>query len=202
MLKVKHLYILAMVASITVLFYLYADREVAKYFYEMDEHNPIKFFFRTITQAGQSEWFLIPSLILYLWFIQRKVFLNAKKALYIFMTNVVAGIGVWLFKIPFGRMRPKLYLEDNLYGFQWFEISSKYVSFPSGHTITAISSAVALSLLFPKWKYPILIAGALVAFSRVVITAHYLSDVFFASFLGTMVAYLLYQYYFSEGKDI
>ena len=198
MFKIRHLYILAVVVLITVLLYLYADREVAQYFYGMDRSDPIKHFFKSITKFGKSEWFLIPSILFFLWFKQRKELLNAKKALYIFMTNVVAGLGVWLFKIPFGRMRPKLYLEDNLYGFEWFEFTSKYVSFPSGHTITAISSAVALSLLFPKWKYPILMAGALVAFSRVVVTAHYLSDVFFASFLGTMVAYYLYQYYFTD----
>jgi len=198
--KAKHLYILTVVVLITIVLYLYADREVAQYFYAMDRNDPVKSFFKSITTFGKSEWFLIPSILLFLWFRQSNNLLNAKKALYIFMTNVVAGLGVWLLKIPFGRMRPKLYLEDNLYGFQWFEITSKYVSFPSGHAITAFSSAIALSLLFPKWKYPILIGGALVAFSRVVVTAHYLSDVFFASFLGTVVAYYLYQYYFSEGK--
>ncbi|MFT7879174.1 MAG: phosphatase PAP2 family protein [Sulfurimonas sp.] len=161
----------------------------------------MRVFFKFVTKFGQSEWFLIPSFLLYVWFRQRKALLNAKKALYIFMTNVVAGLGVWLFKIPFGRMRPELYLEENLYGFQWFEVTAKYVSFPSGHTITAISSAVAFSLLFPKWKYPILIGGALVAFSRVAVTAHYLSDVLFASFLGTLVAYYLYHYYFIERKQ-
>jgi membrane-associated phospholipid phosphatase len=199
--KVKHLYILIVVILMTAVLYLYADREIAKFFDTMDKSDPVREFFKMVTKFGQSEWFLIPSLLFFLWFRRRNEILNAKKALYIFMTNVVAGLGVWLFKIPFGRMRPELYLEDNLYGFRWFEVSAEYVSFPSGHTITAVSSAVALSLLFPKWKYPILIGGALVAFSRVVVTAHYLSDVFFASFLGTLVAYYLYHYYFTESKN-
>jgi membrane-associated phospholipid phosphatase len=38
----------------------------------------------------------------------------------------------------------------------------------------------------------------LVAFSRVVLTQHYMSDVVFASFLGTMVAIYLHQYYFKS----
>lgn len=202
MFRVKHLYIFAVVVLITILLYLYVDREVATYFYTLDRSDPVREFFKSITKFGKSEWFLIPSLLLFLWFKRRKELLYAKKALYLFMTNVVAGLGVWLFKIPFGRMRPKLYLEENLYGFQWFEVSAKYVSFPSGHTITAISSAVALSLLFPKWKYPIIIGGVLIAFSRVVVTAHYLSDVLFASFLGTLVAYYLYHYYFTERQNI
>lgn len=196
----KLLFSFFVTSAITVLLYLYADREIASYFYQMDGQNPVKMFFSYITRFGKSEWFLVPSLLLFLWFKRKKELLYARQALYIFVTNVVAGIGVWFLKVPFGRMRPKLYLQENLYGFEWFEVTAKYVSFPSGHTITAISSAVALSLLFPKWKYLILSTGVLIAFSRVVGTAHYLSDVVFASFLGTVVALYLYRYYFKESK--
>jgi membrane-associated phospholipid phosphatase len=116
------------------------------------------------------------------------------------MTNVVAGLGVWLLKFPFGRARPKLFLNDGVYGFQWFEIDHKFTSFPSGHTITAISTAVALSLLFPKYRFLFISFGVIVAFSRVVGLNHYLSDVLFASFLGSMVAIYLYRYYFMEQR--
>ncbi len=199
MFALRYIVSFLLVVLTTVLLYLYADREIATYFYQLQDRQ-FKAFFHFLTRFGKSEWFLVPSFLLFLWFKRQKQLLYAKQALYIFVTNVVAGIGVWFFKIPFGRMRPKLYLQDNLYGFEWFEITSKYVSFPSGHTITVISSAVALSLLFPKWKYLILPLGAMVAFSRVVVTAHYLSDIVFASFLGTMVALFLYQYYFKESK--
>jgi len=184
----------------TILLYVYADREIATYFHQMPSTNPFKEFFHFLTRFGKSEWFLVPSALLYGWFRYKQRPGYAKQALYVFVTNAVAGVGVWLFKIPFGRVRPQLYLEENLYGFEWFEITPKYVSFPSGHTITVISSAVALSLLFPKWKYPILLFGTLVALSRVVVGAHYLSDVLFASFLGTAVAVYFYRYYFKESK--
>lgn len=184
----------------TTLLYLYADREIAVYFHALPNTDPYKECFHFLTRFGRSEWYLVPSALLYGWFRYTHRFIYAKQALYIFVTNVVAGVGVWLFKIPFGRVRPDLYFKDNLYGFEWFEIAPKYVSFPSGHTITAISSAVALSLLFPKWKYVILLFGVLVALSRVVVGAHYLSDVLFASFLGTAVAVYFYRYYFQESK--
>lgn len=193
-------YILAflLVIIITSLLYLYADREVATYFFQIDRSDPLKSFFAFITRFGRSEWFLVPSFVLFVWFRYRKKSHYAKQALYVFVTNVIAGLGVWLFKFPFGRMRPKLYLEHHRYGFEWFEVTSKYVSFPSGHAITAIASAVALGLLFPKWRYLIWSMGTLIAFSRVVVTAHYLSDVFFASVLGTLVAVTMYRYYFKE----
>lgn len=199
-LNLKWAVLFIFVLIVTILLYLYADREIATYFHEMQNTDPRKEFFQFLTRFGKSEWFLVPSALLYGWFRYTHRFVYAKQALYIFVTNIVAGLGVWLFKIPFGRVRPSLYFKENLYGFEWFEITSKYVSFPSGHTITVISSAVALSLLFPKWKYLILLFGVLIAVSRVVVGAHYLSDVVFASFLGTVVAAYLYRYYFKGSK--
>ncbi|HHD79343.1 MAG TPA: phosphatase PAP2 family protein [Epsilonproteobacteria bacterium] len=199
MLNIKWYISFILVVGVTVLLYLYADKELTIYFHQMSG-NELKDFFHFLTRFGKSEWYLIPSISLYAWFRYTRHFLYAKQALYVFVTNVVAGLGVWLFKVPFGRARPELYFKEDIYGFQWFEITPKYASFPSGHTITVISTAVALSLLFPRWKYPILLFGTLVALSRVVITAHYLSDVVFASFLGTAVAVYFYQYYFKESK--
>jgi len=182
---------------ITILLYRFADRQIAIYFYNMP-YNEIKSFFHFMTRFGKSEWYLIPSILLFWYFRKKERREYATMALYIFMTNVVAGVVVWLIKVPFGRMRPKLYLRDNLYGFEWFEINHKLTSFPSGHTITVISTVVALSLLFPKWKYIFIPFGIIVALSRVVGTNHFMSDVVFASFLGTMVATTLYKYYFKN----
>lgn len=154
--------------------------------------------FTVITAFGNSALYLIPSILLYVYF--KKINLKPKAAsmaLYIFVTNAVAGVLVWLLKVPFGRARPIEFLQEKIYGFHWFEIKPDYVSFPSGHTITIISTVVAFSLLFPKWKYLFLPLGGVVAFSRVVLTEHYMSDIIFASFLGAMVAILLHKYYFN-----
>jgi len=201
MLQKKHYALFALSIVIVVLLYNFADRQIATYFYTM-EHNSFKSFFHFMTRFGKSEWYLVPSILLF-WYFKKKGYLKyAKMAWYIFMTNVVAGVGVWLIKVPFGRARPKLYLKDNLYGFEWFEINHKLTSFPSGHTITAISTAVAMSLLFPKYRYFFIPFGVIVAFSRVVGSNHYLSDVIFASFLGYMVAVMLYKYYFKNQESI
>jgi membrane-associated phospholipid phosphatase len=151
-----------------------------------------------MTRFGKSEWYLIPSILLFWYFRKKEQRRYASMALYIFMTNIISGVVVWFIKVPFGRMRPEFYLKDNLYGFEWFEINHKITSFPSGHTITAISTAVGLSLLFPKYKYIFISFGIIVALSRVVGTEHFMSDVVFASFLGTMVATLLYPYYLKK----
>ncbi len=196
-LKIYH-YIFFILTTITViLLYNFGDREIAIYFYNMP-NSKIKEFFHFITRFGKSEWYLVPSILLFWYFRKVENREYAKMAWYIFVTNVIAGVGVWLFKFPFGRARPKLFLQDNIYGFEWFEINHKLTSFPSGHTITAISSAVALSLLFPRFKYIFIPFGIVIAFSRVVGTNHYMSDVIFSLFLGSMVATVLYKYYFKR----
>ncbi len=115
-------------------------------------------------------------------------------AIYIFITNVIAGIGVIALKFIFGRARPELYFSDKIYGFKWFEVEHEFSSFPSGHTITAVSTAVALSQLFPKYRYLFALSGILIASSRVVGTDHYLSDVVVATLLGYIVAIELHSY--------
>ncbi|MBU1667723.1 phosphatase PAP2 family protein [bacterium] len=194
----KYILFLINTLILTVLLYQFADKTISTYFYTLD-NKIFKEVFAILTEFGNSAWYFIVSILLFVYFkIIKKQFKAASMALYIFMTNLIAGLLVWVFKIPFGRARPKLYFQENLYGFEWFEIKPDLVSFPSGHSITVISTAVALSLIFPKWKYLFLPLAALVAFSRVVLTQHYMSDVVFASFLGSMVAIFLHQYYFKS----
>jgi membrane-associated phospholipid phosphatase len=74
-----------------------------------------------------------------------------------------------------------------------------FKSFPSGHTVAASASFIAIFIpdIFPKfkkftwlfWVIPA-IYTALVAFSRIVVGAHYLSDVLFGGFIGFVVASL------------
>ncbi len=190
-------YILSIITLITtILLYLYGDREIALYFYSIPSDTTLKKFFHFMTRFGKSEWYLVPSFLLYIYFRKIENIKYAKMSLYIFITNVVAGIGVWFIKVPFGRARPKLYILDNIYGFQWFEFNHKLTSFPSGHTITAISSAFALGFLFPKYRYIFLIFGMIIAFSRVVGVNHYMSDILFASFLGYFVALIIYKRFY------
>lgn len=199
----KHLVFFFLTLVLTFIFYQFLDKSIALYFHNLNTTNEsIQKIFSFITLFGNSAFYLIPSLLLFLYF--KKIKNDASTAtiaLYIFVTNAVAGVLVWLFKVPFGRARPIEFLQENIYGFQWFRIEPDYVSFPSGHSITIISTVVAFSLLLPKWKYLFLPLGVLIAFSRVALTEHYMSDVIFASFLGTMVALVLHAYYFKTQES-
>lgn len=61
-------------------------------------------------------------------------------------------------------------------------------SFPSGHTLHAVSMAILISAHFPLWGPAAFAFAALVALSRVVLGLHYPSDVFVGAALGLVLA--------------
>jgi len=65
-------------------------------------------------------------------------------------------------------------------------------SFPSGHTFSSFACATVICLsLKKKWPF-IYIFSALVAFSRVFLCCHYITDVVAGAVIGTLVAFAIY----------
>ncbi|TMJ56595.1 MAG: phosphatase PAP2 family protein [Alphaproteobacteria bacterium] len=98
-----------------------------------------------------------------------------------------SGILVDLLKVIVGRPRPKLLFSAGAYEFSWIGLSADHWSFPSGHAATAAALATALWCLWPQPVLFYAIGAALVAASRVVMGAHYLSDVVMGGFTGVLV---------------
>jgi undecaprenyl-diphosphatase len=64
-------------------------------------------------------------------------------------------------------------------------------SFPSGHTLHAVSYAILLSWHYPRWAPLLGLFAVLVAGSRVALGLHYPSDVLAGVALGTLTCLLL-----------
>lgn len=62
-------------------------------------------------------------------------------------------------------------------------------SFPSGHSMTAFSVCVSLSLFYPALLAVLLLCAVSVAASRILLGMHFLSDVMAGSCLGALVGY-------------
>jgi membrane-associated phospholipid phosphatase len=89
-----------------------------------------------------------------------------------------------LIKIAVGRIRPKLLFGRHLYGFTGLAWRPDHWSFPSGHTATIAALMAALWWLWPQHLLFYIFAGVIVAASRIVVGAHYPSDVIAGAFIG------------------
>jgi membrane-associated phospholipid phosphatase len=74
----------------------------------------------------------------------------------------------------------------NLYEFMPLSFDLQHNSFPSGHALTIFCVAVIASAAMPSfWPLWFLIAAGL-GFTRALLTAHFLSDVFIGAGIGTV----------------
>jgi undecaprenyl-diphosphatase len=100
----------------------------------------------------------------------------------------LAGAVARVIKITTGRARPSIKTEQTWNG---PSLSEKYHAFPSGHV--AASAAFFGVLVFAKRRVGLgfLIIPVLIAFSRMYVAAHYLSDVVCAGVLGVFCAWII-----------
>ncbi len=113
--------------------------------------------------------------------------LSAVPAL-LFAAIAVAGLVVDILKIGLGRLRPKLLFSRNLYGFSWLAWRPDHWSFPSGHTATVVALTTVLWWLWPQHLLFYILAAAIVAGSRIVVGAHYPSDVVAGALVAVLAA--------------
>ena len=119
----------------------------------------------------------------------------ARKRAWIFMivamaTSGIAGVAL---KFAIGRDRPRFLFEDAGATFHPFRINTADSSFPSGHAQSICSAMLALALIYPPLRPVFLVAAVLITASRVIVGAHYASDVLGGVWLA--VAAVLYWRY-------
>jgi undecaprenyl-diphosphatase len=66
-------------------------------------------------------------------------------------------------------------------------------SLPSGHAAGAFAAALAVGLVHPRLRWPLLLLAGLIALSRVWLGVHYLTDVTAGAALGCAVAYAAFR---------
>jgi membrane-associated phospholipid phosphatase len=100
----------------------------------------------------------------------------------------LAGLAARVVKISTGRARPSVQTEAEWNGPR---LNPRYNAFPSGHT--AASTAFFATLAFASWRIGagFLVIPIVIAFSRMYVAAHHLSDVVCAAMIGAMAAYVV-----------
>ena len=115
--------------------------------------------------------------------------------LYVLLSIGVAGLISYLMKKSFSEPRP--YEVDTR--ITQLSVGGGY-SLPSGHTTEAFASAMALTLLFPRWFVFIPMFGwaLVVGLSRIYLGVHYPFDVFVGMFIGSSVSFAFYTFLFRK----
>jgi membrane-associated phospholipid phosphatase len=112
-------------------------------------------------------------------------------ASYVLISVSIAGLISNLFKRAIGRPRPELFGDHGLFSFNPFMHDSDFESFPSGHATTCGALWTALALLFPRFRWPLLVVGVYLAATRVFVGAHFPSDVFVGFGWGMWFAFFM-----------
>jgi membrane-associated phospholipid phosphatase len=103
---------------------------------------------------------------------------------FLFASLAASGLVVDLMKLILGRTRPKLLFAADTYDFTWLGLRADHWSFPSGHAATIAALMTALWCLWPRHLLFYILVGLIVAASRIVVGAHYLSDTLAGAFIA------------------
>jgi undecaprenyl-diphosphatase len=165
---------------------------------------------RQVTEFGKSGWFLWPvgvvlivlavfdtpavlprfaRLVLAAW---------AVRLGFVFIAIALPGVFVNVLKRLIGRARPFV-TGDNVWSYVPFSWSAAYASLPSGHATTAFSALVAIGALVPQARALLWIYAILIALSRVVVSAHYPSDVIAGAVVGAVGAFCVRNWFAARG---
>jgi len=196
--------------SLVVIFLLLAAIDVALAAWLLDgraaafvaaQSEGVFTFFNTLTRYGKSDWILIPAAVLIvLGFVgdwrrcaQREAAAWAEILAFaaaIVLVVAASGLLTDLFKVLVGRMRP-LHAEHVLDFAPLAFGGYRNYSFPSGHA-TVMGAMGFVFAIGPRWlRAPALVATLAIAVSRVMVNAHYPSDVVAGLIVGAMVAFLI-----------
>jgi len=160
------------------------------------------FVFNEVTEFGRSGWFLWPmgGLIVAVAFLASPAGAYADRAVlamaglrigFLFLAIALPSLFVTIIKRIIGRGRPLVGDEIDPFLFKQLVWRPEYASLPSGHATTAFAAAIALGVLWPKLRGAMFIYALLIALSRVVIDAHYVSDVLAGAIAGVVGALLV-----------
>ena len=190
--------------GLEIILFICVDRPLALFVQQLDVTHPDMIgFFHNITDYGKAVWYLWPCGIATIF----SVFLSRAKdapihvrrlagyvgvrAFFLFATIALSGIIADILKPLIGRARPVEFLRHGIYGFDTMTAAGfAWNSMPSGHATTAFTIGFALCMLYPRLRFLWLAYALLLAASRVMVDAHFLSDICAGAALGYLTVSL------------
>ena len=107
-----------------------------------------------------------------------------------FVYLLANGLVTQIFKHIIGRLRPNHTNFEDSVTFNFFTFESEFHSFPSGHSSTIFMVCLILCRLMPKIKYFLYLFAFIIALSRVVVNAHFFTDII----AGMILAFIVFKF--------
>ncbi len=161
-------------------------------------HPSLDYFFATLTRIHQLQWFkwiVAPLLIFFLLFHNYRNALKLIIALGLTLA-ITDTLGYRVLKENIYRERPHMRKELNpIVRVPYAPQSS---SFPSNHAINTTALVVIVTYYIPQLLLLGWVLIALMAYSRVYVGVHFMSDVLVGILIGCLVAILMRDYIFKK----
>lgn len=169
------------------------DRRLAHFIYDRVSARQHRFLDKITHAAKAGHWLAVSLIVLAATMLAQRlghagggVTLLMRCSL-AFLASLALGSAILhVIKLVLGRRRPRDDIEMGLYGFVPFAFNLDYNSFPSGHSLTIMCVATIATCVWPA-LWPLWYAVALVlAGTRALLTAHFLSDVLIGAGIGLL----------------
>jgi undecaprenyl-diphosphatase len=118
---------------------------------------------------------------------------------FLFLAIGLPGLVVTVVKRLIGRARPLIEGGADPFIYRPFGWSVEYASLPSGHAVDAFAIAMAVGALWPRMRALMWAYAVAIALSRVVLTAHFPSDVAAGAVVGILGALLVREWFAARG---
>jgi undecaprenyl-diphosphatase len=163
-----------------------------------------------ITDFGKSVWFVVPIAVLLasiaalvspaLARMSRRVLAALAVRLgFLFLAIGLPGLCFAFLKRLIGRARPLVEGSADPFIYRPLGWNVEYASLPSGHAIDAFAVATAVGALWPRARPVLWTYAVVIALSRVVLTAHFPSDVVAGAVVGVVGALLVRDWFAARG---
>lgn len=151
------------------------------FFNKINQRKAVSLFFSVISRLGDGIFWY--ALMLSLPFIYGATGIYA--ALHMGVVGLIALMIYKWMKTSTQRVRPYQYDQENI--FKNVAALDQF-SFPSGHTMHAVSFTIVLLSYFPAWWPLVVPFTILVAMSRLVLGLHYPTDVLMGTLIGATLS--------------
>jgi membrane-associated phospholipid phosphatase len=208
--RLKVIGLSALVFAMCVFLFLFFDKDIAL-FIRASLTKETREAFIPITNLGKADWYIVAALGT--WLLGRFMVLRAaplrvahawdrlsRGGLFVIVSLAYSAVIIHILKLTVGRARPKALFREDFYGAKPLAFDTDLSSFPSGHSQTVWAVMSVLIILFPR-RWPVFVSWAvLVSSSRVVVGAHFPSDIIMGSFIAVMSTLYVRHRWFNDLK--